>query len=260
VVQQNDASLAALVNDGRYGGSPDAPVEPDAEPRWRVVARDGRHAWHDHRIHWMLQRPPTAVDGRGRVDLGGDDGTWEVPLVVDGEAVAVRGELLLLAAPSPIPWLVLAGLAGLAASGVAVARHRRGRPVPHVGLGAALAVTGLAAVAVAAAAWLGVPPGTGPSPTSTLLAAAGTLLAGLAVAALRARRAAVARAAFAAAVAALGSWALLRRDVLTSAWLPTSLPFALDRSVTAVSLGLSVGAAVVLVWRPPGPQGASTDP
>ncbi|MBX3287506.1 MAG: hypothetical protein KF703_19315, partial [Actinobacteria bacterium] len=71
VVERNDASLAAQVNDARYGSDPGSAWRPGAAPRWRQVASGGRYAWHDHRIHWMLDRPPTAVDERGRVDLGG---------------------------------------------------------------------------------------------------------------------------------------------------------------------------------------------
>jgi hypothetical protein len=68
---------------------------------------------------------------------------------------------------------------------------------------------------------------------------------------VRSRRARAARATFAATAAALGGWGLLRLDVLTHAWLPTPLPFAVDRGVTAVALGAAAGLAVVLVWRPP---------
>lgn len=254
VVERDETSLAALVNDDRFGTDAGRSVETGTGPRWRVVARNGRHAWHDHRIHWMLRRPPTVVDDRGRVDLGSDGGTWEVPLVVDGGAVTVRGELLLLEGPSPAPWLALAAVVGLGMVALAVAPLRRGRAVPHAVLSAALAVVGVAAAVVAAVAWRAVPPGTGPRPTSTLLAASGVVLAGTTVVARRARRPRVARAGMAGAVAALGSWALLRRDVLTHAWLPTELPFVVDRAVTAVALGAAAGAAVVLVWHPPAPD------
>lgn len=251
LVERNEASLAARVNDDRFGGGSGTPPDPDAAPRWRVVAHDGRHAWHDHRIHWMLRRPPKAVDDRGRVDLGGEDGTWEVPLVVDGQDVLVRGELLLLDPPSPVPWVSLSVLVAFGLVGVAVAARRRGRAVPHVAIAAALAGIGLLATVVALVAWRAVPPGTGPGPTSTLVAAAAALLAIATTAALLARRRDLARVTWAASVAALGSWAFLRRDVLTHAWLPTELPFAADRGVTALALGAAAGAAVVLVWRPP---------
>ena len=263
VVERNEASLAAAVNGSRYGSSPGGAPSPGragTEPRWRQVAADGRYAWHDHRIHWMLRQPPSVVDRRGRVDLGGPNGTWTVPLVVDGEPHTVRGELVLLEAPSPWPWAAVAGIAGLGLAGAAVLWRRRGRPVPHLALALALAVVGGLASAVALVAWRSPPPGTGPGPASALVALAGTVAAGLAAAALLAGRSRVARIALAAAVAALGSWAWLRRDVLTHAVLPTDLPQGLDRAATALALGAAVGAAAVLVWRPPVPARPSPAP
>ena len=50
-----------------------------------------------------------------------------------------------------------------------------------------------------------------------------------------------------ASVAALSGWALFRIEVLFKPVLPTELPAALDRTVVALALGVSVGAAVVAV-------------
>ena len=57
--------------------------------------------------------------------------------------------------------------------------------------------------------------------------------------------------ALALAVAGLGGWAVLRREALLRAVLPTTLPFGVDRTATAVALGTALAGAVVLVWRPP---------
>ena len=62
---------------------------------------------------------------------------------------------------------------------------------------------------------------------------------------------AAARAALPGSVAALASWAVLRRDVLTHAVLPTDLAYGVDRAVTALALGIAVGVGLVLAWRPP---------
>ncbi len=50
-----------------------------------------------------------------------------------------------------------------------------------------------------------------------------------------------------ASVAALSAWALFRIEVLFKPVLPTELPAALDRTVVALALGVSVGAAVIAV-------------
>src|SRR5690606_23838496 len=69
-----------------------------------------------------------------------------------------------------------------------------------------------------------------------------------------------------AAVAAVIGWGLLRVEVLWTPVLPTDLPAALDRALTALALGLSVAAAGLIVWsgallaRPPSPAADLTDP
>src|SRR5690606_28556593 len=51
-----------------------------------------------------------------------------------------------------------------------------------------------------------------------------------------------------AAAAAVAGWGLLRAEVLWTPGLPTDLPFAVDRGVTALGLGVPVGAAAGVVW------------
>jgi hypothetical protein len=50
-----------------------------------------------------------------------------------------------------------------------------------------------------------------------------------------------------ASVASLSGWALFRIQILFKPVLPTDLPDALDRTVVALALGVSVGAAVIAV-------------
>src|SRR5690606_36356973 len=75
-------------------------------------------------------------------------------------------------------------------------------------------------------------------------------LAGLAAAlvALVVRRRTVGLTAVLAGAAAVIGWGLLRVDVLWAPVLPTELPAAFDRAVTAASLGLAVAAAALAVW------------
>jgi len=50
-----------------------------------------------------------------------------------------------------------------------------------------------------------------------------------------------------AGAAAVGGWALVRAAVLWSAALPTSLPAPTDRALTALAMGVAVGAAALVV-------------
>ncbi|HEX2575916.1 MAG TPA: hypothetical protein VHK88_06165 [Aquihabitans sp.] len=245
-VERNERSAAAAANDDRYGSSAGATVGDD--PEWQVVASGGRYAWHDHRIHWMLPREPRAVDDAGRVDLGGPNGTWSVPLEVDGRPTVVRGELLLLDGPSPVPWAALGLLAGvgLLVAGV-VAVRRRGR-APHAAVALALGGIGVLAALVGWAEWRAIPPGAGGNVLGAVVPAVGAVAA---LVAATARRARVRLVALAVAVATLAAWAVLRREVVARAVLPTSLPYALDRATTALALGLAVGAGALLAWHPP---------
>ena len=246
-VERNERSIAAAINRSRYGNDPSA-TDPHGAPRWTVVAHDGRYLWHDHRIHWMLPSRPEAVSAEGRVDMGGPNGTWSIELLVDGRPVTVTGELVLLRSPSPMPWLVLAAVAAVALVGVALLRVRAGEPAPHRALAGALAAGSVLAVVVGTAQWRGLPAVAGGT-VLTALVPTGALAAS--IVALVARRARTTLVALAAAVAALGGWAVLRRSVLVRAVLPTSLPFSVDRAITALALGVSLAGAVVLVWRPP---------
>lgn len=235
-VRRNDRSTARFANEDRYGRSDQVP-DPEADPRWTVVARDGTYAWHDHRIHWMSPRPPQVVGEDGLVDLGGPGGGWEVPLLVDGEAVTVQGRLDLLDAPSPLPWTLLAVAVG---AGAWALGHRRPRA-----LLLAAAALGVAAAGVSAARWQGAPAGSG----ATLLAVAIALCAviGAALVLVGPARARVVGTALVAA--GLIGWAVTRLDVLVRAVLPTPLPAPLDRGVTAAALAVGVAVAAGLVVR-----------
>lgn len=249
IVQRNERSAAAVANERRYGSSGRVPA-PGAIPRWRTVARDGRYVWHDHRIHWMLPTRPRAVDPDGRVDLGGAGGTWTIELEVDGHPATVTGELLLLDPPRPVPWFLGIALLATLLPVITWRRVRAGRSPAHRAIALVLCGAGIVATAVALVEWRSIPPGAGGS----LLAVALPAVGAFAAAAAAATSPRTQLAALAAAVGALGTWAVLRRDVLDHAVLPTSLPAGLDRAGTALALGLAIGAGVVLVWRPPVPR------
>lgn len=254
-VERNLRAAATAANETRYGTAARTP-DLDAPPEWERVASDGTYAWHDHRIHWMAPTAPRAVAADGRVDLGGPDGTWEVPLVVDGEAVTVRGELTLAPAPPAWPWYLLAAAT---AALVVLGARRVGQWV--AGTAAVMGAAG--AVVAAAATWRAIPPDAGGS--AVPLAVCAATLAAATLAALGPARARLA--ATAATAAGLVGWSVLRTAVWSNAVLPTSVP-AVDRAATAVALGVGVALAIGLVWAPqpapaasaPGPEGLRSSP
>ncbi|HEX6423915.1 MAG TPA: hypothetical protein VFZ79_10575 [Acidimicrobiales bacterium] len=235
-VERNRRSEATYLNDDRQGAV-DLPAQADntAEPDWETVAADGTYAWHDHRIHWMGGSRPPGIE-RGDVVQA-----WTVALTVDGTRTEVRGELVLADGISPLPWVALA-LAALAL--VAVTGRRR----PQVATVAVL-VAAAGAVVAGWAQYAAAPAGSGADPlvVTVPLVGLGAALAGVA---LRARRAgSIAAAATLAAAAAVIGWAVLRASVLWTPVLPTDLPWAVDRAVTALGLGLSVGGAALVAWQ-----------
>lgn len=240
-VQENQSSVAYVINQSLQGT--DDPPASGAEPRWVTVATDGRWAWHDHRIHNMVDQVPPAA----RTDAGL---TWDVPIEVDGVPVTVSGRYRLLDAPSPLPWLALA----LVVAGGAVLAARRLSPLTAGGLVVLLA--GTAGIVAGVAQRAASPPGAPTSPLVVILPAI-ALVAGI-IAVMQRTRILRAVAALAGA-AAIGGWALVRVAVLWRAVLPTDLTFGLDRAATAVALGAAVGAAVVVVrsgaLAPPPPEG-----
>jgi hypothetical protein len=232
-VERNRLSPASYLNDSRRGKvTVPAEADPDAEPDWENIGDGGTYAWHDHRVHWMDDSSPS-VD-RGEKVPGAYD-PWRVPIVVDGSPAEVQGILVYENAVSPLPYFGLAVIvAGL------IAYYGRGPGVRFVA--ALLAVVSLAAVVVGWADYSSTPGGGNPLHWALAAIALVTALGAVAFA----RRAAGVVLTLA-SVAALSGWALFRIEVLFKPILPTELPHALDRTVVALALGVSVGAAVVAV-------------
>ena len=95
-------------------------LDADAAPDWVRVSDAPRWAWHDHRIHWMSPRGPDVTEETVLYPR------WEVPVLIDGEAAVVAGELRFIPPPPWWPWL----LAGLALALPALAGLRRPAPAP----------------------------------------------------------------------------------------------------------------------------------
>lgn len=230
VVEQNRRSYATYYNEERYGRT-DVPdiVDNDADPDWQRVGDGGTWAWHDHRAHWMGTEPPIGLDP------GESLPPQTVPLVVDGEPVAVTIRITLVDGPSMAP-VVTGAIVGLGLSMLGVALG------PATSM-LVMFVLSAGALVIGAGQYLSLPAETGRMLTWWLLPA-------IAVAALVAAAAGYGRSWFVGAgLTALAAaqtlvWAFGRRAGLTRAILPTDLPAGLDRFVTAAVL---VGGAVVLV-------------
>ena len=231
-VEENTSSPAYDLNQSR--GRTDTSADADAEPTWRVVATDGRWAWHDHRVHYMGSGDP-APDHASR----GDGLRWTVPIVVDGTEVEVQGRYVLLAAPSPLPWFALAAVV---AAAVVLGLTRLIEPVSAAGT--AVLASGVFAVAAGWAQRGADPPGAPTSPLVVVLPVV-AVIAGV-IAVMQRGRVLRAVAALAGAAAA-GGWALVRLAHLWTAVLPTTLDPALDRAAVAVALGATVAAATLVV-------------
>jgi hypothetical protein len=231
-VEQNLNSPATFINDDRYGANDLAPDRLQGadvtalEPDWEQVASNGTFAWHDHRTHEM--RPDSPVPR-------GESYEWSAPVLleVEGETVEVFGEITFEDSVSPLPWFAVALLAAIALGGW-------GGRLPDVVPGVAVAVVAGAATAVAWIGYSGQPPGTGASIVPTVV---GVVALGLGiVAAVVDRLRAVA---LLAGGVFLATWGVFRLAVLSNPVLPTTVPFGFERLVTALSLGVGVGAVVV---------------
>jgi|688.fasta_scaffold159946_2 hypothetical protein len=96
VVRVNVNSITYQLNQTRYGS--DVPEITTDEVEWETVSTSGEYMWHDHRVHWMSQKPPATMNDDGLIQ------TWVIPLIVDGQDVTVSGELYLRDAASRLWW------------------------------------------------------------------------------------------------------------------------------------------------------------
>jgi hypothetical protein len=99
-VEVNTNSEAYYLNDDRFADV-QVPGGLGAKPRWKLVDRTGRFAWHDHRAHYMSPAvPKQVVDRDARTHIF----DWKVPIAVGGERGQISGTLT---------WVPLPGACGL---------------------------------------------------------------------------------------------------------------------------------------------------
>lgn len=221
----NRRSPATSLNRARTAAAgADADADATASPEWSALGDGGTVRWHDHRTHAMSSTPT------------GSRTSWQVPLLVDGEAVAINGQLTHLPADPLWPWLLVGGT--LAVIVIAVGWRR-----PAVtGVGAAL-VAGALTFAVGLTEWLAVPADVGRTHTLVLLPAGALVLA--AVAAGVAGRTRVV--AVLGAVALEGGWLAVRWKVLTAPLLVGPLAPTAVRALVTVAAAAAIAAAVLTV-------------
>jgi hypothetical protein len=244
-VEQNRNSPATYLNANRYATKISFPAgfDPDKAPTlapdWSVIGHGGHHIWHDHRIHWMGKgQAPPLVRGTNQVRLNDRaDGDWIVALVVDGKPVTVRGRLVLHAAPSPIPWIAL-----LAVAGVAVAALALVLPFDAILVaGAAATIAGVVALVAGLEERAVVPDAAGGSPVAWALPA---LAVAVAVAAFVLRNRPTKAIAILSGSAAVLGWGLLRLSALWKAVPLSALSAPAAHALQAAAMGLAVGAAI----------------
>jgi hypothetical protein len=130
VVEVNRRSPAAYLNEDRFANvSVPRSADPGATPEWRVVSRNGRYDWHDHRIHWMASTPPPRVRENEEARTKVFD--WRLPLAAAGRRSVIRGSLVWVGKDSggfPLAAALSLGAAVLGGGAVVALVRRRRRP------------------------------------------------------------------------------------------------------------------------------------
>ena len=237
IVEQNRLSPATYLNEERFGDTIPDFADPTAAPEWEQIDDDGSFAWHDHRAHLMTDPPINTRPGDQVTDQ-------VIPVLVDGEPIAIAVVSTWQTAPSSIPFAVGA-LAGVVAALVVW----RNRTVVSAGL----ALAGVIALILGAIQYQSVPTETGPSITLIALPLVALAVAFGAVATKD--RPATALPLAIGSAAALIAFAVLRLPGARKAILPTDFSMPLDRGlstfVAVVGLGglIAAGASFAHLMR-----------
>lgn len=158
-VRVNVNSITYLLNQTRYGS--DVPEVTTDEVKWETVSTSGEYMWHDHRVHWMSQKPPATINDDGLIQ------TWVMPLTVDAQEVIVSGELYLRDPASRLWWGI--GAIVLIATVVLSVANRRALLLLLLAISAAGTIIG-------ALEYLGLPGEARITPLMFIFSAVATLL------------------------------------------------------------------------------------
>lgn len=125
-VEQNVLSPATYLNRDALGETP-VPKSANAKaaPKWQVINKTGRFAWHDHRMHWMARTTPAKVKDKSKKTRVFN---YTIPVSVGAKKGAIQGTLFWVGEPSKAPVGAIVGLVvfvALSATLVVVVRRRR---------------------------------------------------------------------------------------------------------------------------------------
>ena len=235
--------------------TPPAQYDARKAPEWRKLSSGNVARWHDHRAHYLGGSP---AKGASPVVL-----RWTLPLEYSGNRASISGDDVFVRPSSALPYL---GLAAVVAIGLFAAARRRSWPIV---LAISLAVLVGAAIVQAVGEWGAVTLSVGSRIGEHIYVFAGVALGIAAIVWVLRRRGSPFDAtpiALLAGLALLLASGLTGLPLLTHSEIPTTLPFAVDRTLIALTIG--TGAAVVAIAatklrppfqaRPARPQESST--
>lgn len=229
----NLLSPAIAMNATSTGSGATATGDARAEPRWQQLDQRGWVQWHDHRIHEMpgVSSPLS----------------WNLPIVVDGQVIAVNGTLVQEPVHGRLVRLLFSFAIAVLGVGVALLPAWR-RPDAHAATIGVL-IGSLLALWSSTLVWLRTP--TGFDHPIPLVALSGIAL----LAALSALQPSYARlVATLVSVAALCGWVAIQWNVLTSTQVPASDLVNPRALLVPFVAGIALGAAVLAVRGAGAPQ------
>ena len=241
-VSQNMRSKATYLNADRFGETTvPKSADSEAEPDWAFVSDEPVTQWHDHRVHWMGQEPPAAVDAAPD-DITTIYDDWQIPMTLGGsQEIVARGDLRWIPGPNPLPWLLLAIASAAALIGATFTKRWK----LILGAGTALLVI----VSLVQAAGIAYAPATTGSPLGRLSSGGMWLVPAWISGIIGARnlltnRGDSALAALICAVIAGFTGGIMDIGGLFSSQIAFAWPSTLARVCVALSLGLAVGILV----------------
>jgi hypothetical protein len=255
-VFENVHSPAVFWNKSAFITSvPPAQYDARLAPEWRKLSSGHVARWHDHRAHYLGGAPSA---GASPVVL-----RWTLPIEYSGHRETITGDDMFVRPSSALPYLALAAVVAV---GLFAAARRRSWPTV---LAVSLAVLVGAAVVQALGEWNAVTLAIGSRIGEHVYVFAGVALGIAAFVWVLRRRGSPFDAtpiALLAGLALLLASGLTGLPLLTHSEIPTTLPFAVDRTLIALTIG--TGAAVVAIAatklrppfqaRPARPQESST--
>jgi hypothetical protein len=255
-VFENVHSPAVFWNKSAFiTSTPPAQYDAHKAPVWRRISSGTVARWHDHRAHYLGGAPSA---GASPVVL-----RWTLPIEYQGRRAAFAGDDFYVRPSSALPYLAIAAVVAIA---LFAAARRRSWPIV---LAVSLAVLVGAAIVQVLGEWGAVTLSLGSRIGEHVYVFAGIALGVAAFVWLLRRRGSPFDAtpiALLAGLALLLASGLTGLPLLTHSEIPTTLPFNVDRTLIALTIG--TGAAVVVIAatklrppfqaRPARPQESST--